>query len=429
MPIKIGSNILSLNTQRHLAESTDAVGAIYERLSSGMRINKSSDDAAGLAIASTLNAQSRISSQSIRNVNDGVSLLNIAEGALSELTNISIRIEELAVQSANGTFSGKQRLALQAESDALVSEFNRIVGSVSFNGTTLLDGDLGRLSIQLGIGEGSFSDRQISVGLTDGLKRNVGTGTLNTGVSFAIGADVIGVAAADFNADGKVDYAVNGADGQLRIFTGNGDGTFGTGQVIASGVRELETADLNNDGIMDLITVSPNSLITFMGNGNATFSSGRTFFINGNNLNGIGDFNKDGILDLLSYGEGGASVMFGNGNGSFGAATVISAAYTDSAKAVDLDKDGNIDLITAVADAVRVQMGNGNGTFGAIRTIETGLGGTSARDMEVIDMNGDGYEDIVVTAYGTDQVRIILGNGNGTFGARTSITSVDAHLS
>ena len=102
MPITIGSNIQSLGAQRQLAKASDAVTQSYERLSSGMRITKASDDAAGLAISMSLSTDSRIFTQSIRNVNDAISATSIASGATGELGNILIRIIELAEQSANG---------------------------------------------------------------------------------------------------------------------------------------------------------------------------------------------------------------------------------------------------------------------------------------------------------------------------------------
>ena len=105
MAVRIGSNIASLNAQGRLNQATDALSSTYERLSSGMRINKASDDPAGLAVSSSLNVDSRVYSQGIRNINDGLSLLNVAEGALFELSSITTRQQELAEQSANGVYS------------------------------------------------------------------------------------------------------------------------------------------------------------------------------------------------------------------------------------------------------------------------------------------------------------------------------------
>ena len=121
MAIKIGSNLASLNAQRRLGDATNTLSGIYEKLSSGQRINRASDDAAGLAIADELNAKGRIYTQGIRNGNDGISLLNIADSAIDALSGVVTRIRELSEQSANGTYSNQQRAALDAEAQALSS--------------------------------------------------------------------------------------------------------------------------------------------------------------------------------------------------------------------------------------------------------------------------------------------------------------------
>ena len=116
--IKIGTNILSQTVQRNLARSTEDLSTAFKRLSSGQRINSAADDAAGLAIAQSLNADTRIFAQGVRNLNDGISSLSITEGAMTELGGILNRIEELAQQSINGTFSDRQRASLQKEATA-----------------------------------------------------------------------------------------------------------------------------------------------------------------------------------------------------------------------------------------------------------------------------------------------------------------------
>ena len=126
MTVKIGSNIASIQAQRRLGEATSSLSTIYERLSSGKRINKASDDAAGLAIADDLNAKTRVYTQAIRNGNDGISVLSIADSANEALGGIVTRIRELTEQSANGTYSNKQRDAIDKEAQALSKEFLRI---------------------------------------------------------------------------------------------------------------------------------------------------------------------------------------------------------------------------------------------------------------------------------------------------------------
>src|SRR5580693_958213 len=124
--LTINTNVASLNAQRRLAESTASLQQSFERLSSGLRINTASDDAAGLAIASSLNVDSRVYSQGVRNTNDALSFYSIAEGALNSLVDITTRLKELAQQSSNGVLSFTQRKSLDAEAQALGKEYQRI---------------------------------------------------------------------------------------------------------------------------------------------------------------------------------------------------------------------------------------------------------------------------------------------------------------
>jgi flagellin len=146
----INSNIQSLNAQRNLSSSQNALSTSLQRLSSGLRINSAKDDAAGLAIAERFTSQVRGLNQAQRNANDGVSLAQTAEGALASAGDILQRIRELAVQSSNATNSASDRQALQSEAGQLVSELDRIAQTTSFNGQKLLDGTLGTLTFQIG---------------------------------------------------------------------------------------------------------------------------------------------------------------------------------------------------------------------------------------------------------------------------------------
>lgn len=150
MALVINTNVASLNAQRQLMSSGNALDRATERLSSGARINSAKDDAAGLAISNRMTSQVRGLDQAIRNANDGVSLIQTAEGALSESTNILQRMRELSVQSANGIYSSGDRATLNAEVQQLVKELDRIAETTSFNGQKLLDGKLGNVSLQVG---------------------------------------------------------------------------------------------------------------------------------------------------------------------------------------------------------------------------------------------------------------------------------------
>jgi flagellin len=146
----INTNIASLNSQRNLSSSQASLTTSLQRLSSGLRINSAKDDAAGLAISDRMNAQIRGMNQATRNANDGVSMAQTAEGALSSSGDILQRIRELAVQSSNASNSSSDRQALQTEVTQLGSELNRIASTTSFNGQNLLDGTMGTANFQVG---------------------------------------------------------------------------------------------------------------------------------------------------------------------------------------------------------------------------------------------------------------------------------------
>lgn len=150
MSLVINTNVASLNSQRQLMNSGGALDKATERLSSGQRINSAKDDAAGLAISNRMTSQVRGLDQAIRNANDGVSLIQTAEGALQETTNILQRMRELAIQSGNGIYTNADRKTLDAEVQQLTAELNRIALSTSFNGQKLLDGTLGNVNLQVG---------------------------------------------------------------------------------------------------------------------------------------------------------------------------------------------------------------------------------------------------------------------------------------
>ncbi len=150
MPLVINTNISSLNAQRQLVTSGNDLSQAMERLSSGLRINSAADDAAGLAISNRMTSQIRGLNQAVRNGNDGVSMIQTAEGALDETTNILQRMRELAIQSANGIYSDSDRSTLDAEVQQLKQELDRIATSTTFNGQPLLDGSMGDVKLQVG---------------------------------------------------------------------------------------------------------------------------------------------------------------------------------------------------------------------------------------------------------------------------------------
>ena len=146
----INTNVASLNAQRNLSSSQTSLNTSIQRLSSGLRINSAKDDAAGLAISDRMNSQIKGMNQATRNANDGVSMAQTAEGALSSSGDMLQRIRELAVQSSNASNSASDRKALQTEVSQLTSELNRVASTTQFNGQNLLDGTMGTANFQVG---------------------------------------------------------------------------------------------------------------------------------------------------------------------------------------------------------------------------------------------------------------------------------------
>lgn len=164
MAIRIFNNIASTNAQRILGINNQRLATSIERISSGIRINRGADDAAGLAISEGLRSDIRALRQATRNANDGMSLVNVAEGALNEQSSILIRLRELASQAATGTVGSTERATIQLEFSALRDELTRIAATTEFNGTGLIDGTLAssvastsHTLIQIGIDSSSDS--------------------------------------------------------------------------------------------------------------------------------------------------------------------------------------------------------------------------------------------------------------------------------
>jgi len=183
--MRINTNTAAINAQRNLYNTEMKLSKSLERLSSGLRVNRAGDDAAGLAISENLKSDIRALEQSSRNAADGISVIQTAEGALDEVNGILIRMRELAQQAANETLGASERGYLNTEFQALSSEITRISDTAEFNGTQLLDGTAGALDIQVGLGNAA-ADR-ITVTLTGdrdatglGVNASVLTGADNT---------------------------------------------------------------------------------------------------------------------------------------------------------------------------------------------------------------------------------------------------------
>src|SRR5262245_32175125 len=180
MGLRVNTNVTSINAQRNLSSVTERLSGNFRRLSTGLRISTAADDAAGLAISERLRSQIRSLDQATRNANDGISLVQTAEGALNEVSSILTRLRELAIQSSNGSVSGQDKETLDQEFQSLVSEINRIGSSTEFSGIKLLDGSTSSVSFQVGIGTTPGIDT-ISVSLSAALSTSLSLQSLDIG--------------------------------------------------------------------------------------------------------------------------------------------------------------------------------------------------------------------------------------------------------
>jgi len=159
MGLRISTNVSALVAQRHLGGNRSALDKSLEKLASGSRINHAGDDAAGLAISENLKAQIRGMKQAKRNANDGISLLQVSEGGLNEVSSILIRLRELAIQAASDTIGDTERQFTDREFQSLKQEVDRIANVTNYNGTPLLNGRAGIFEIQVGLHNNPLLDR------------------------------------------------------------------------------------------------------------------------------------------------------------------------------------------------------------------------------------------------------------------------------
>lgn len=228
----IQTNVSSLNAQRSLSKSNEALGTTFQRLSTGLRINSAKDDAAGLNISNKLTSQINGLGVAQKNANDGISLAQTAEGALQETTNLLQRIRDLSIQSANGSNSSGQRNALNAEVGQLQQEINRIADTTAFGGRNLLDGSFGSTSLQ--VGSQSFETINVTIG--------------------AFGADTIGNRTRDLNVAAgaattdqlggtiKTTAAAAAASALAGTLTINGDSAATTAAIAAGSANSVAAA-------------------------------------------------------------------------------------------------------------------------------------------------------------------------------------------
>jgi len=386
MPQVINTNIASLNAQRNLNGSQSSLNVALQRLSTGLRINSAKDDAAGLAISERFTTQIRGLNQAARNANDGISLAQTAEGALSEITNNLQRIRELAVQSANATNSTTDRAALQTEVTELIAEIDRVAAQTGFNGVKLLDGTFSSQAFQVGADAG----QTISISSISSAR------TASLGASFSASV-TSGVVTA--NAIGAGDLVINGVD---------------VGAIGTNDARSVASA-INAAGGHG-VTASANSL---------TVSGGTT----------DGGTAGTGTLTINGYTTG--TITIGAGAATDRAALASAINAISAASGVTAVDDGTgIDLVAADGRNIVHSFTQASGTFNATLTgvaaAATTRSTVTLSASQSVTISGVAPTDAGFTAATTSATLSGTAISNITVatvaGANTTLASVDAAL-
>ena len=248
MALSINTNISALNSTRKLMNSTNALSKTFERLASGLRVNGAKDDAAGLAIATRMTAQVRGMNMAIRNTNDGISMMQVAEGALDETTNALQRVRELGIQARNGTLTDNDRASLQLEVTELISEINRIATSTKFNGEVMLANGMTKV-FQVGADSGNT----LTVTFDDADTTDLGVNATTVATSAGASAAIVSVdAALDSVSDirAKLGAYQNRFESTIANLSNISENTSAARSRIMDADIATETANLTRNSIM-----------------------------------------------------------------------------------------------------------------------------------------------------------------------------------
>lgn len=421
MPQVINTNVASLNAQRNLNTSQSSLATSLQRLSSGLRINSAKDDAAGLAISDRMTAQIRGLNQAVRNANDGVSLAQTAEGALSQSSGLLQRMRELSIQSANSTNSASDRAALQSEVNQLKSELNRVASTTTFNGLKVLDGSFQNQSFQVGSNANETINVSISGAAATDLANYGVTGT-STSANQGTGQASAAAAASGANVIAAQTLTVSGAAGTTTVAVSAGDSAYtvatkanavsGTTGVTAKATNTTTLSGLSASGTVTLTlgsgsttsTISAAVTTTDLSSlskaiNNVTGTTGITASVSGGTLTLTQADGKDIRLDNFTHATSAGATIAATGAGADAvtltdggndsttvAGTVkfsssesysVSSSVANSAGSI-LDVAANTAVSSAASYVSSIDIGTAAGAQSAIDVLDSALAKVSS---------------------------------------------------
>jgi flagellin len=472
----INTNVSALNAQRNLTRTQDSLATSLQRLSSGLRINSAKDDAAGLAITDRMTAQIRGLNQATRNANDGISVAQTAEGALSEVTNILQRMRELAVQSANDSNTADDRESIQLEVDQLVAEIDRIAGTTTFNNRKILDGSTGVFNFQVGANANETIQVEMvnvktnSLGEQAGITQstsarvsltNAGAGTGTRGISETDGSTIVAATDMYVNVEGttSVDIAATEYGGSLTAATTAelkdvNDVDYGDGiaKQIADRINNIREMELEDTGegmegtyLQDVYASAKTTFLASDVTSNASWSlaggddsgtlSADDAYVGAGSLDN-GDLEINGVdIGAVSFQEKDADGSLVSAINAKSDITGVEASITSNGELMLTAEDGRDIVIDVGNSADANNLFNGGGTASLTGELDDlrVTGNVTITAMNTLTFDGVTAETGLATAdLKEDNVQAVgtIANADVTTvsGANTLIDSVDSAL-
>jgi len=403
MTLTVNTNVASINTQRNLNSSSESLNVSLQRLSTGFRINSAKDDAAGLQISDRLTSQINGLGVASRNANDGISLAQVAEGALQQSTDILQRVRDLALQSANGSNSATERQALQEEINQLKDELTRIADTTTFGGRKILDGTFGTSSFQVG----AEANQTIEVSLTNASADKLGNyrvqsaGTVAGSVSNTVGGTQF--------SDGST-VTITGAFGTGSFTTSNTD----TAGELADAINALsETTGVTATSVTQ-VAINAGDLVLDYDTANSIGDS-ITFSIGTNNGEG-GTSSTTTPITLTASGDDAQDLE--NLRDAINADTGtngISAAIDENGNLILTAKDGDNIEITNFTEVSAAGAANSS----SVTLTDVGADGTIGTNTVAVDANANSFEAVGTLTFDSSEPFTVGGANFGELSADT----------